>query len=133
MHSILEEEEEDRQRRRVRRREAHLVTLLCNKIPLDSLKHKEETKGRKLSFGSNRDRDVLPVKNSFWDPKFCVNIKKDVKELPVSTCPRFLETAAVNQVPAPNFYKLPENRTKAWDFKKDLPRRGNVGSNSNPG
>lgn len=137
MHCYLEDEE-DRERKRSQRREAHLVAELCKTVEFDSFKHTECSSRSGLCFGSRRDRVVLPVKQCFWDPKFSVYkqpplIKEEEASVSTSIVPRFAETTFLNQIPAPNFYKLPQAKVKVGSFSKYLPRPGIVDVNSNPG
>lgn len=136
MHCYLEDEE-DRERKRSQRREAHLVAELCKTVEFDSLKHTECFSRSGLSFGSRRDRVVLPVRQSFWDPKFSLYkpppLIKEETSVSTSTVPRFAENTFLTQVPAPNFYKLPQAKVKVWPFSKYLSRPGIVDINSNPG
>lgn len=133
MHCYLEDNEE---RARAKRKEAHLVSLLCNKIKFDGFKQME-CAGNDVCFGSRKDRVVLPVKSCFWDPKNSLYTDPaesfNKVQCVVSTVPRFSELSVHTQVPAPNFYKLPLPKKVVWKFDKDLPRPDYVNCNSVPG
>lgn len=122
------------------------MSELCNKLRFKSVKEQKNNRG--FSFGSNRDRVVLPVQKSYFDPKFSLYKNPDEKKAVndkdneklnsnwnVSTIPRFPETTVLNQVPAPNFYRLPPEIGKSvWIFNWDRPRQDHYApKNNNPG
>lgn len=119
----MEDDDEVRLRIRQLRREYLLVIDMCHQISFESVKKSEEKeRTRGFSFGTNRDREVLPAKASYFDPKFSSNRiceGADSKHVPgwsfASNVARFPEQS----VASTPMYKAPDIVFKHGRFLKE--------------
>lgn len=134
------DDDEERARRREQRKEYHIVSELCNKtIRFESVKQSDlNIRSRGLCFGNKTDRSVLPVKPSYFDPKFSLigneklSQSEEISEKKnttgswnfVSVVPRFTSTDILQSSTSRYFPKEELTGKKIRAFNKYLSRTG---------